>query len=200
MNKIKYRMLIVGTGICLLTGGGREDSVKQTMETQNAVDKVLNSQTTETDSTETETVGMWQTEKTTEMGTMTEAAEAGADGVDVDLTVMGSDMVYATVFQMMSVPDQYIGKRVRMKGNHYGAYGETAGRYFHYCVIKDAMACCQQGIEFMMGDTPDTDQSEYPENNTDIIVEGTFETYTVENDENVYCRLANATWKLQENQ
>lgn len=200
MNKIKYRMLILGTGICLLTGCGREDSVKQTMETQNAVDKVLNSQTTETDSTETETVGMWQTEKTTEMGTMTEAAEAGADGVDVDLTVMGSDMVYATVFQMMSVPDQYIGKRVRMKGNHYGAYGETAGRYFHYCVIKDAMACCQQGIEFMMGDTPDTDQSEYPENNTDIIVEGTFETYTVENDENVYCRLANATWKLQENQ
>ena len=200
MKKKKYLILILGTVICLLTGCRREDSVKQTMETQSAVDKVLNSQTTETDSTEAETTGIQQTEKTTEMETATEVAEAGADGVDVDLTVMGSDMVYATVFQMMAVPDQYIGKRIRMKGNHYGAYGEIAGRYFHYCVIKDAMACCQQGIEFMMGDTPDTDQSEYPENNTDIIVEGTFETYTVEHDENVYCRLADATWQLQENQ
>ena len=197
MKKKKYLILILGTGICLLTGCRGEDTVKQTMETQSAVDKVLNSQTTETDSTEPETAETQQTETATEIET---TAEAGAEGVDVDLTVMGSDMVYATVFQMMAVPDQYIGKRIRMKGNHYGAYGETAGRYFHYCVIKDAMACCQQGIEFMMGDTPDTDQSEYPENNTDIIVEGTFETYTVENDENVYCRLADATWQLQENQ
>lgn len=197
MNKRKYLMLILVTGICLLTGCRREDSVKQTMETQNAVDKVLNGQMTDADSTEAKTTEIQQTEKTTEMETTPEVTERGTDGVDVDLTAMGSDMVYATVFQMMAVPDQYIGKRIRMKGNHYGAYGETAGRYFHYCVIKDAMACCQQGIEFMMGDTPDTEQSEYPENNTDIIVEGTFETYTVENDENVYCRLTDATWKLQ---
>ncbi|MBR4994032.1 MAG: hypothetical protein IKY04_07250, partial [Lachnospiraceae bacterium] len=40
-----------------------------------------------------------------------EREEQGADpSVDYDLTVMGKDMVYATVFQMVTNPNDYIGK------------------------------------------------------------------------------------------
>lgn len=63
--------------------------------------------------------------------------------VDYDLTQMSSDMVYATVYQLMVKPD------------------------------------------------------EYPEDNAEVIIEGTFETYR-EEDASLYCRLADATLEKYE--
>ena len=73
---------------------------------------------------------------------------------------------------------------------------EDTGKIYHYCLIQDALACCAQGMEFVSGDGSHTDQSEYPPEDTDIIVEGIFETYREEDDENLYCRLANATMEV----
>ncbi len=64
--------------------------------------------------------------------------------VDYDLTQMSSDMVYATVYQLMVKPD------------------------------------------------------EYPEDNAEVIIEGTFETYREEEDASLYCRLADATLEKYE--
>ena len=60
-------------------------------------------------------------------------------------------------------------------------------------MIQDATACCAQGMEFVWGDGSHVYPDEYPEEDAEVIVEGTFETYTEERDENLYCRLKDAT-------
>ncbi len=109
--------------------------------------------------------------------------------IDYDLTKMNSDMVYATVYQMNSEPDKYAGKTVKIEGLYYAMCDEEDGQYYRYCIVEDEMACCGQLLEFMCGDG----SSVYPDENTRIIVEGTLETYTKAEDQNLYCRLANAT-------
>ena len=74
---------------------------------------------------------------------------------------------------MVSAPDEYLGKRVRIKGN-FQRY-EGLERVYYACVIPDATACCQQGLEFRLKkEIPD---SEYPELDSEIEVIGTFSTY-----------------------
>ena len=121
---------------------------------------------------------------------------ASDTGVDYDLTQMNGDMVYATVYQMMADPSTYEGKTFRMEGLYTPIIVEDTGKIYHYCLIQDALACCAQGMEIVLGDGSHTDKSEYPPEDTDIIVEGTFETYREEDDENLYCRLANATMEV----
>ena len=121
---------------------------------------------------------------------------ASGTGVDYDLTQMNGDMVYATVYHMMADPSTYEGKTFRMEGLYTPIIVEDTGKIYHYCLIQDALACCAQGMEFVSGDGSHTDQSEYPPEDTDIIVEGIFETYREEDDENLYCRLANATMEV----
>ena len=94
--------------------------------------------------------------------------------VDVDLTKLSSTMVYTVVEKMMTSPDAYLGKQVRMNGVF--AYGEGDGRYYFACIISDATSCCSQGIEFVLKDGrkfPD----EYPSVGTEITVVGVFDTY-----------------------
>ena len=124
----------------------------------------------------------------------TEIPTSQLDGsVDYDLTAMGSDMVFATVYQLMMAPEEYEGKIFRIEGSFYATYYEPAQKYYFYCVIQDAAACCAQGLEFVWGDGSYIYPDEYPKEDTDIIVEGRFETYREEGDPNLYCRLADAT-------
>ena len=107
---------------------------------------------------------------------------------DIDLTTMSSTMVYAEVSNMMTNPNEYIGKTVKMKGNFSVYLGET--RNYYACIIADATACCSQGIEFLLSDNrkyPD----EYPEPGAEITVIGKFETYLEGTD--TYCQLSDAT-------
>lgn len=111
------------------------------------------------------------------------------DDVDVDLTAMSSTAVYAEVYNMVSSPSDYYGKKVRMKGAFSIYEDESTGKRYYACIIADATACCSQGLEFVLsGDY--TYPNDYPELGTDITVTGVFETY----DEygNTYCQLADA--------
>lgn len=116
--------------------------------------------------------------------------------VDIDLTEMGSDMVYATVYQLMVNPETYKGKTICMSGSYYATYYEPTSKYYHYCVIQDATACCSQGMEFIWGDGNHEYPDEYPNENAEIRVTGIFETYQEEGDPNIYCRLKNATLEV----
>ena len=118
-----------------------------------------------------------------------------ADGIDVDLTALSSTMVYSEVYSMMSFPDNYIGKTVKMKGQFavYQATDENGAfipdQIYFACVIADATACCSQGLEFILAGEhsyPD----DYPELGTEVTVTGTFELY--EENGYQYCRLGNA--------
>ena len=107
-------------------------------------------------------------------------------GIDYDLTTMGSDMVYATVYLMMTQPEDFEGKKFRMKGQYLSAFFEPTKKYYNYCFISDAAGCCSQGIEFVTKEKfkyPD----DFPKDDTDIEVVGVFETYTEEG--KLYCHL-----------
>ena len=98
------------------------------------------------------------------------------DGVDVDLTRLSSTMVYSEVYNMMYAPDDYIGKTIKMTGQFvYYENPDTKAQYFT-CIIGDAMACCSQGLEFVMeGDLAYPD--DYLELGADITVIGEFQSY-----------------------
>ncbi len=112
-----------------------------------------------------------------------------ADDIDVDLTVLSSTMVYSEVYNMMSSPEDYIGKTVKMDGLFAIYHDEAADVYYFACIVKDATACCAQGIEFVLaGDYKYPD--DYPPLGEEIAVVGVFDTY--EEGSNTYCTLRNA--------
>ena len=90
----------------------------------------------------------------------------GSD-VDYDLTNMNKDMVYAIVYQLMVEPDKYIRKTLCIDGLYYTGQNEKTGTYYHYSIIKDALACCSQGLEFVWGEGSHVYPDEYPKDETD---------------------------------
>ena len=121
----------------------------------------------------------------------------GTAAVDIDLTALSGIMVYSEVNSMISFPDNYIGKTVKMQGQFtiYQATDENGAfipdKMFFACMIADATACCAQGLEFALTGRhvyPD----EYPELGAEITVVGTFEWY--EEDGCRYYRLGNAAF------
>lgn len=108
--------------------------------------------------------------------------------IDYDLTEMNSDMIYATVFIVVQDPESYTGKTFKIYGNSY-TFPTTEGKSMtHYCLIKDALACCAQGLEFISSNSDE----KYPDDGDEIVVTGTLESYTVEDIPMPLCRLVNA--------
>ncbi len=118
-----------------------------------------------------------------------ECAENASFGVDVDLTVLSSTMVYSEVYNMMVSPDNYKGKTVKMKGQFVPYFDESTGKHYFACYISDATACCSQGMEFILTDEYSYPE-DYPQEGDTICVVGTFDTYM--EGENMYCTLRNA--------
>ncbi len=101
---------------------------------------------------------------------------ATSDEIDIDLTAMSGTMVYSEVYNMMSYPEEYIGKRVKMNGIFDVYYDEESGINYFACIIQDATACCAQGIEFeLAGDY--SYPEDYPEIGGEVCVEGIFDMY-----------------------
>lgn len=111
------------------------------------------------------------------------------EGVDVDLTMLSSTIVYSEVYNMMTLPEEYIGKTIRMDGTFSYYHDDTTGKDYFACIIQDATACCSQGIEFELeGDH--TYPDDYPEDGAYVKVEGVFDTYREGDYE--FCTLRNA--------
>ena len=100
----------------------------------------------------------------------------GSGLVDVDLTKLSSTMVYSEVYHLIYNPDDYIGKTIKMEGQFaYYENPDTKDQYFA-CMIADAMACCSQGLEFVLAGEH-TYPDDYPARGADITVTGEFESY-----------------------
>lgn len=91
----------------------------------------------------------------------------------VDLTSLSATMVFAEVAAMARTPEHYLDKTVRMQGELavYPANPALGIDAFYTVVIRDATACCQQGLEFVW------DGGELPQAGTELLVTGTFEEY-----------------------
>ncbi len=130
------------------------------------------------DDMETDTAATQQTEK-----------PKSADGIDVDLTTLSSTAVYAEVWNMMAEPESYIRKTVKMKGVFAVYEDETTGQQYFACITANALGCCRRGLEFILkGEHKYPD--DYPTVDSEIMVTGTFETYT--EDKFTYCRIKGA--------
>ena len=111
-----------------------------------------------------------------------EQTQTSADGVDVDLTVLSSTMVYSEVYNMLyNDPAHYFGKTVKAKGTFSLYQLVTDGvlqpdPVAYACIIADATACCAEGMEFVLeGDYTYSD--DYPELGAEITVIGEFQSY-----------------------
>ena len=150
----KYAVLFLC--ILLITGcSDKKGSGGKGVRITNPVDKVIsnqiNNENDKTDATESEE-SLINTEPNEDTINSMEDVQKTKGKVDYDLTLMSSDMVYATVYQMMVAPKEYEGKTFRIDGNFYATYYEATKKYYFYCVIQDATACCAQGMEFVWED------------------------------------------------
>ena len=119
----------------------------------------------------------------------TETSE-GSDDIDVDLTAISGILVYSEVYNMMSAPENYMGKKIKMEGIYTIYFDDTYSTRYDACIVQDATACCATGIEFELSDElkfPD----DYPEEGDIITVEGIFDTY--DEGSYTYCTLRNAS-------
>ena len=111
-----------------------------------------------------------------------EQTQTSADGVEVDLTVLSSTMVYSEVYNMLyNDPAHYLGKTVKARGT-FSIYQLVADGVLqpdpvsYACIISDAAACCAEGTEFVLeGDY--TYPDDYPELGAEITVIGEFQSY-----------------------
>lgn len=114
----------------------------------------------------------------------------GSDDVDVDLTAISGILVYSEVYNMMSTPENYMGKKIKMEGIYTIYFNDSYSVRYDACIVQDATACCATGIEFELSDElkfPD----DYPEEGDIITVEGIFDTY--DEGSYTYCTLRNAS-------
>lgn len=109
--------------------------------------------------------------------------------VNVDLSSMSGTIAYSQVYDMLYNPSKYEGKIVKMKGPFSVFYSKETSLYYPAVIIKDATACCAQGIEFVLHGNPDY-PSGYPKVNKEITVVGEFEIYY--EGTNRFCHLINA--------
>ena len=110
-------------------------------------------------------------------------------------SLINADMVYAEVFAMMYYPEEYIGKKIKMDGQFAFYHDDETDKYYYACIIKDALACCSQGIEFIPADESMTIE-DFPSTGTMICVTGVFETY--QDGDSTYCALKDAQMYLEE--
>ncbi|MBO4242582.1 MAG: hypothetical protein J5883_04825 [Clostridiales bacterium] len=120
------------------------------------------------------------------------AALTGENGIDVDLTVLSSTMVYSQVYCMLISPDAYLDMTVRMNGAYAFYHDDQTGRNYYACIVSDATACCSQGIEFIPGDDY-TYPDDFPQPGDEICVTGVFSTY--EENGYTYCTLKDAEFE-----
>ncbi len=108
---------------------------------------------------------------------------------EIDLTALNSTMVYSEVSNMMNSPQDYVGKKVKATGSFSVFTNLDSDKFYYSCVIADATACCQQGLEFVLAEERKFPE-EFPIQGRQITVAGVFDTY--EEDGKTLCCLSNA--------
>lgn len=197
MREMKRAAVLMA--VVILTGCGSGTAASTRVEQENKVQSAIDEQIAAADagSTEADSSAAEELNPTPESVAERQKTEtASADGIDYDLLDMDADMVYATVYQMMLNPSDYIGKKVRIRGTYYVANSEKTKKNYFYCIISDALGCCQNGMEFVWDDGSHVYPDEYPEEMSEITVTGTFDVYTEEGDEMQNIRLKDASISL----
>ena len=181
MKKLVAMFLILCAALSLSACNNSSKVTTQNNNVQNVINEQILS---ENDDTGEKVQYDNQKEQNTPDSSNQEAVDE--ENVDVDLTTMNSNMIYANVYDMLQNPDAYVGKTIKMNGIYVNFSSEDGSVLYPACLVKDATACCSQGIEFVLAD------GVYPEEGTEMVVIGTFNTYIDELDGYQYFHLENA--------
>lgn len=95
-----------------------------------------------------------------------------SDKVDLDLTQMNANMIYAEVFNMLIEPENYINKNIKVSGYFNIFENENSGEKYYAIIIPDALECCQQGLEIVW--LGEHSPNEYPSQNEKVTVVGRY--------------------------
>ena len=85
--------------------------------------------------------------------------EEAPPAMELDLSVMGPGMAYATLYNILFEPASYVGQRLRVSGPYEENVIGASGITYRFIVVADRQACCAQGLEFVLAD----DEAVYPE-------------------------------------
>ncbi len=95
-----------------------------------------------------------------------------SDKVDLDLTEMNANMIYAEVFNMLIEPENYINKNIKVSGYFNIFENKNSGEKYYAIIIPDALECCQQGLEVVWLGKHSLD--EYPTQGEKVTVVGRY--------------------------
>ena len=99
-----------------------------------------------------------------------------SSGIDVDLVGLSGTMMYAQMYEIMMVPEDYVGKTLRLAGQ-FTVYDDLdPNRLVFTVMVADALACCQQGMEFVWTGEHSYPE-DYPEPGQTVVVTGRYERY-----------------------
>lgn len=96
--------------------------------------------------------------------------------IDVDLTKLSALMIYGEVYSIVSNPESYAGKVIKMNGPCFIYENPETGEMFYAVIIQDATACCTQGLEFILADDA-VKPYDYPSADEVITVVGEIEVF-----------------------
>lgn len=188
MKKSIFYFLILSVILLLVGCGGKSSSQKSASAPGKAPSKneVSKNETSKSETSKNETSKKEDTKKESSKDS---SLSSPSEKVDIDLAEENATMAFSQLYQMGMTPEEYEGKRVRIKGSFTVSQGPSKDSYYFAVVITDATACCMQGLEFVLADSrkyPD----EYPRQGEEITVEGEFQSYT--DNGYTYCHLINA--------
>ncbi|MCR5196131.1 MAG: hypothetical protein K6D38_07410 [Pseudobutyrivibrio sp.] len=111
-------------------------------------------------------------------------------GIDLDLTMLSSTMIYSEVFNMVVSPQDYVGKIIKLEGTCNVYTDPYTDKTYYSCIVQDATQCCSKGLEFVLDDSKYS-KEDYPKSGDDVTITGTFTTY--EEDGEQYLTIVNST-------
>ncbi len=161
---MKNKSLIVLLIVVFLTGCAEGGVInKNKVSTSQSVSDVLESQAIRSGDSEKKEIEYYPL---VDDGVVSEYDKGD---IDVDLTEMSGNMIYAQVNEMMFAPNDYDKQVIRMEGffSIYTDDQQTVSS--NMCIIPDATACCAQGVEFIL-----KDGYHYPNEGEKVTVTGVF--------------------------
>ena len=101
-----------------------------------------------------------------------DGAAAKTPGVDLDLTRLSSTMAYAALTNVVTDPNPYLGKMIKIKGQ-FDAFRDRDGNFYCGVTVTDPTACCASGLDCLFKSKYEYPK-DYPEPGSDVTVAGRF--------------------------
>lgn len=110
---------------------------------------------------------------------LSQESEPVSEQVDLDLTQMNANMIYAEVFNMLIEPENYENKNIKISGYFNIFTNENTNEKYYAIIIPDALECCQQGLEIVW--LGEHSPEEYPAQGEKITIVGRYTIRELEN-------------------